>query len=71
MVAVTDALRAKVARAGAKLNAATAARVAAVKSAKKVATDAHEAGMSDSELAQLLGVDRARTIRRWLGKMDD
>ncbi len=27
-----------------------------------------EAGMTECEMADLLGVDRARTLRRWLGK---
>jgi hypothetical protein len=27
-----------------------------------------DAGMTEREMADLLGVDRARTLRRWLGK---
>ena len=29
---------------------------------------AHDAGATEVEIAKLLGVDRARTLRRWLGK---
>ena len=65
---VTDALRAKVAAAGAALADANTARDTAVATATKVAQQAHKAGMSEVELAALLGVDRARTVRRWLGK---
>ena len=48
-------------RARAKVLDATAA-------ARMVATLASEDGVSEVELAHDLGVDRARTIRRWLGK---
>lgn len=65
---VTDALRARLAAAGADLADATQARQHAVNTARKLANQAHKAGMTEVELAHLLGVDRARTIRRWLGK---
>lgn len=65
---VTDALRARVAAAGAALADANTARDTAVAAARKVTVAAHKAGMSEVELAALLGVDRARTVRRWLGK---
>lgn len=64
----TDAMRRKVDRAGADLAAATKARKRAVDAAKRVAAAAHAAGMTEVELADRLGVDRARTMRRWLGK---
>lgn len=68
---VTDKLRAEVEAAGATYQAATAARKEAIASAKKVALRAHKAGMPQSEIADIMGVDRARTIRRWLGIMDE
>lgn len=69
-MAVTDALRARVAQAGAEVAAATAARDKAVETAKRIALKAHKAGMPQAEIAALMGVDRARTVRRWLGIMD-
>lgn len=36
--------------------------------AKDFAQRAHDAGATEVEIAKLLGVDRARTLRRWLGK---
>jgi hypothetical protein len=56
------------ARAAKRLAAARSEWQAAVDEAKRVAVAAHEAGASEVELAQALGVDRARTVRRWLGK---
>lgn len=67
---VTDKLRAEVEAAGADYQAATAARNAAIANAKRIALRAHKAGMPQSEIADMMGVDRARTIRRWLGIMD-
>lgn len=67
---VTDALRAELEAAGAEFRAAFTARRAAADRAKEVAQRALKAGMSQAEIADLMGVDRARTIRRWLGKMD-
>jgi hypothetical protein len=40
----------------------------ATEAAAKVAVLAAEAGVSEVDLARMLGVDRARTLRRWLGK---
>lgn len=68
---VTDKLRAEVEAAGADFHAAFAARQAAAEHAKKVARRALKAGMTQAEIADLMGVDRARTIRRWLGIMDE
>ena len=36
--------------------------------AAQVAREAAAAGMNEVRLARLLGVDRSRTLRRWLGK---
>jgi DNA-binding CsgD family transcriptional regulator len=36
--------------------------------AQKAATRAIAEGMSEVEVARALGVDRSRTLRRWLGK---
>lgn len=49
----------------------TAAREAAIERAKALARRASDAGMTQRELATLFGVDRARTIRRWLGVAAD
>lgn len=69
-MAVSDKLRAEVEAAGAEFHAAFKARQQAADKAKRVAARALKAGMSQAEIAELMGVDRARTIRRWLGKMD-
>jgi len=68
-VTVTDKLRAEVEAAGAEYQAADAARKTAIEHAKRVARKALNAGMPQAEIADLMGVDRARTIRRWLGIM--
>ncbi len=68
---VTDKLRAEVQAAGVEFHAAFAARQAAADNAKTVAKRALKAGMSQAEIADLMKVDRARTIRRWLGIMDN
>ena len=67
--AVTPALRRKVAKAGADFAKAYKARQDAADAATVVAREAYAAGMNEKELAAALGVDRARTLRRWLGKM--
>jgi plasmid maintenance system antidote protein VapI len=36
--------------------------------ARRIAIRAYQAGMTEVDLARELGVDRAKTIRRWLGK---
>lgn len=64
---MTD-LDTRIAQAAETLAAARAAWNQAVEGAKSVAIEAHQAGVTEVELAQQLGVDRARTLRRWLGK---
>ena len=58
----------RIADAAAELAAARAHLDSAKVAAIAVAKEAHAAGVSEVELAGLLGVDRARTLRRWLGK---
>lgn len=65
---IKPAVRRKVDKAAADLLAARKGWNKATAYAAKVAVEAHEAGMSEVELARVLGVDRARTLRRWLGK---
>jgi hypothetical protein len=65
---MSDDMRRLMEKAGADLAAADAARQAAVELAKKTAQAAYAEGMTEVELAKLFDVDRARTIRRWLGK---
>ena len=48
-----------------------AAREAAVEQAKRVANRAFKAGMPQAEIARIMGVDKSRTVRRWLGLMAD
>jgi DNA-directed RNA polymerase specialized sigma subunit len=69
-MAVTDKLRADLEAAGAEFRAAFEARQQAAERAKRIAQRALKAGMTQAEIADLMGVDRARTIRRWLGIMD-
>jgi len=68
---ITDAQRQRLRQAGKKLTTATERRAAIVDECRQLAVDMHAAGMTQVELANLLGIDRARTIRRWLGKMTD
>jgi hypothetical protein len=68
-VAVSDKLRAQAERVAADYQAADAARDRAVEAAKVMANKLYVAGMPDAEIARVFGVDRARTVRRWLGKM--
>ena len=68
---LTDKLRAQAEQVAADYQAADAARDRAVQAAKKMANRLYLAGMPDAEIARLFGVDRARTVRRWLGKMVD
>lgn len=70
-VTITPAQRRRLEQAGQKLATATERRSAAVAECRQLAQDAHAAGMTEVELAKLFKVDRARTIRRWLGKMTD
>jgi hypothetical protein len=58
----------RIAAAAAELAAARLRLDKAKAEAIKVANAAHKAGVSEVELAKMLGVDRARTLRRWLGK---
>lgn len=68
---VTDKLRADLEAAAAEFQAADAAREAAVEQAKRVANRAFKAGMPQAEIARIMGVDKSRTVRRWLGLMAD
>ncbi|MGO9254575.1 MAG: hypothetical protein ACLP5J_25250 [Mycobacterium sp.] len=51
-----------------KIAHAKAQRKAVADTAREFVRRAHAAGATEVELAKLLGVDRANTIRRWLGK---
>lgn len=68
---ITDAHRKRLRQAGKKLGTATERRSAIVEECRQLAVEMYAAGMTETELAILLNVDRARTIRRWLGKMTD
>jgi hypothetical protein len=68
---VSDKLRAQAEQVAADYQAADLARRSAVDAAKSMANKLYLAGASDAEIARLFQVDRARTIRRWLGKMVD
>jgi hypothetical protein len=54
--------------AGQRLLTATRQRQDAVAFATQVARLAAEDGVTEVELARRIGVDRANTLRRWLGK---
>ena len=56
------------AEAAAELAAARSRLAQAKTKAIKAAKIAHKAGMTEVDIASQLGVDRARTLRRWLGK---
>jgi hypothetical protein len=66
---VSDETRAAVLAAAVQFAEARANRARAVEAAKEVARELYAAGLSEVELAKGLGVDRARTLRRWLNKM--
>jgi hypothetical protein len=68
---VSDNLRAQAEQVAADYQAADLARRSAVDAAKSMANKLYVAGVSDAEIARLFQVDRARTVRRWLGKMVD
>ena len=68
MTDLDPALRRKIAKAAAKHAAAKAQRQAIADELAAVAREAIDAGMTERELAAALGVDRARTLRRMLGK---
>lgn len=60
--------RTTVARSGKKYNDARAQLLDITAATKQIAFLAFENGNSDSAIARELGVDRTRTLRRWLGK---
>lgn len=66
----TTAQRNKATKLGAQLRKISDNRIDKVEECKALAIELHAAGMTEVELAALFKVDRARTIRRWLGKMD-
>lgn len=53
---------------GKQLKAANERRAAIIEAAQEAAKLAKSEGMSEVEIARALGVDRARTLRRWLKK---
>jgi hypothetical protein len=53
---------------GKQLKAANQRRAEVIRAAKEAAVAAVANGTSEVEIARALGVDRARTLRRWLGK---
>jgi hypothetical protein len=59
---------ANLAKIGQQLKAANQRRAKVIESAKEAAIEAVGDGMSEVEVARALGVDRPRTLRRWLGK---
>jgi hypothetical protein len=61
---MTDPLRAAAQR----LKRARDEWAAAKAQAKQAAIDADAQGIPQTVIASVLGVDRARTLRRWLGK---
>ena len=59
---------ARMADARQRIDSTRAARAELVDEVSAIAREATAAGLSESETAALLGVSRARTLRRWLGK---
>lgn len=53
---------------GRQLRAANQRRAKVVLAAREAAKLAAAEGLTEVEIARALGVDRARTLRRWLGK---
>jgi transposase-like protein len=53
---------------GKRLVTANRLRDEVIAAAKKSAIEAVAEGYSEVEVARALGVDRSRTLRRWLGK---
>lgn len=53
---------------GRQLKAVNQRRAEVITAAKEAAIAAVANGTSEVEVARALGVDRARTLRRWLGK---
>jgi hypothetical protein len=67
LMPVTPAVEAALAAAADDLAATTKAREKAVQACRRAVQKANAAGMTEVELAVLMGVNRL-TIRRWLGK---
>jgi hypothetical protein len=65
---ISPDLRRRIAKAAAKHAAAKAQRQVIAGELAAVAREAINAGMTERDLAAALGVDRARTLRRMLGK---
>ena len=61
-------LRRRIAKVAARHAAAKAQRQVIADELAAVAREAIDAGMTERDLAAALGVDRARTLRRMLGK---
>jgi hypothetical protein len=53
---------------GKRLQAVNDRRAEVIAAAREAANTAVAEGLSEVEVARALGVDRARTLRRWLGK---
>jgi hypothetical protein len=53
---------------GLQLQAANQRRAEVITAARDAAIEACAEGMTEVEVARALGVDRSRTLRRWLGK---
>ena len=68
MTDISPDLRRRIAKAAAKHATAKAQRQVIADELAAVAREAIDAGMTERELAAALGVDRARTLRRMLGK---
>ena len=68
MTDISPELRRQIAKAAARHAAAKAQRQVIADELAAVAREAIDAGMTERELAAALGVDRARTLRRMLGK---
>ena len=65
---ISPELRRRIAKAAARHAAAKAQRQAIADELAAVAREAIDVGMTERDLAAALGVDRARTLRRMLGK---
>ena len=68
MTDISPDLRRRIAKAAARPAAAKAQRQVIADELAAVAREAIDAGMTERDLAAALGVDRARTLRRMLGK---
>jgi len=68
MTDIDPDLRRKIAKIAAKHAAAKEQRQVIADELAAVAREAIDAGMTERDLAAALGVDRARTLRRMLGK---